>query len=67
MAYPANPPTTEAAVQIAARRQALRGSAITIGISMTSGGIGKTELSTKDTAASAPVACFVEASRIVQS
>jgi hypothetical protein len=44
---------TEAIVQIAARRQIRSGRAIIMGISMMSGGIGKNELSAKDTTASA--------------
>src|ERR1700733_12141756 len=44
------PPTTEVAVQIAAYSQARCGRASDIGISITSGGTGKNELSANDTA-----------------
>ena len=49
IAYPAIPPRTEDKVHIRAYVQALVLLAIIIGISKTSGGIGKNELSEKDT------------------
>ena len=56
MKYPNAPPITLATVQIAANRQASRGRAMAIGISSTSGGMGKQLASKKATAASHQVA-----------
>ncbi len=67
MKYPSAPPATEASVQMPAMRQASAGRARISGINRTSGGIGKTELSMKLTAASAQSACRLDASEIVQS
>ena len=47
--YPAIPPITEDNVQINAKKKALILFAKTIGINIMSGGIGKNELSAKDT------------------
>ena len=49
MAYPATPPSTEENVQINAYTHALTLFAIIIGIRSMSGGIGKNELSAKET------------------
>ncbi len=51
--YPKIPPSTEATVQIVAFHQADFRSATTMGISITSGGSGKNELSAKLTPARA--------------
>ena len=49
MAYPATPPSTEEIVQINAYIHAFNLLAIIIGMSRMSGGIGKNELSAKET------------------
>jgi hypothetical protein len=67
MAYPASPPTIEAAVAIRANCQARCGAASTIGTSIASGGIGNTELSRNATTARARVACGPAACVMVQS
>ncbi len=51
IAYPTTPPATEAIVHTVANHHARFGRASDIGSSMTSGGIGKKELSANDTAA----------------
>jgi hypothetical protein len=67
MAYPRNPPATDAAVQTPAINQARLRSASTMGISMMSGGIGKNELSTKEIPASQCSARRSAALAMVQS
>src|SRR5674476_834124 len=61
------PPVTEATVHQAASRNARSGRASDIGTSITSGGIGKKELSTNATAVNIPRACFLPAAAIHQS
>ncbi|GIT92175.1 hypothetical protein JANAI62_26330 [Jannaschia pagri] len=67
MKYPATPPSTLATVQTPAISHARWGAASIIGIIITSGGIGKTELSTKLTKASAQSAFRWAARPSVQS
>src|ERR1700690_4497859 len=61
------PPATEAAVHQAASRNARSGRASDIGTSITSGGIGKKELSTNATAVNIPRACRLPAAATHQS
>src|SRR6516225_1514341 len=67
MAYPRRPPSTEPMRQILAYVQALLRSARIIGTSMISGGMGKTELSTKAMPNNARGAFGCTAMRIIQS
>ena len=55
--YAATPPITEKRVQVNAIRHQLDGLASTMGITITSGGIGKNELSVKATTAKIFLAC----------
>ncbi len=61
------PPATDERVAMAAIRKARWGAAVIIGIISTSGGIGKTELSTKLTTARTQSASRRSASPMVQS
>src|ERR1035437_5566608 len=61
------PPVTEATVHQAASRNARSGRASDIGTNITSGGMGKKELSTNATAVNIPRACFLPAAAIHQS
>src|SRR5450759_4875989 len=61
------PPVTEPTVHQAASRNARSGRASDIGTSITSGGIGKKELSTNATAVNIPRACFLPAAATHQS
>ena len=64
--YPNKPPATELTIVTAARKNARLGAAIIIGINMTSGGIGKTELSIKAINAKTKTAFGCFAKPIVQ-
>src|SRR5947209_8108167 len=61
------PPATEVNVQTNAYRYALSGRASDIGISITSGGTGKNELSANETPPSIQVAYFLSAASMHQS
>ena len=67
MAYPANPPRTEVTVHTAAIRHAAARSESTMGTIITSGGIGKTELSAKETSANHHIACGCAARSMTRS
>ena len=61
------PPATDASVHQAANRKARSGRASDIGTSITSGGIGKNELSAKATAVNIATACGLPAAATHQS
>ena len=61
------PPMTDETVATAAMRQAFCGWASTMGMIMASGGMGKKELSAKDTAARAGIARGLPDSLMIQS
>src|ERR1039458_5334256 len=61
------PPVTEASVHQAASRNARSGRASDIGTSITSGGIGKKELSANATAVNIQIACGLPAAPMHQS